>query len=199
MPDLTTHGPARIEQERVQNYRALRSVDLKDITPLTVLLGPNGSGKSTFFDVFNFLSECFQFGHRHALDRRGRAKELKTRGQTGPVMIESKGPRGPYVADEWIQWRRGIRGRPFRFLEYREGRGRAARGEMPERARPTHRNPTQVAGPDRRQCAGPARRSPACRRIARIHHGLVRVLPVYRKHPRPARSRSPRTAQQDRG
>jgi predicted ATPase len=131
----------RIEQLRVENYRALRSIELKNITPLTVLLGPNGSGKSTVFDVFNFLSECFQFGLRHAWDRRGRGKELKTRGQSGPVMIELKyrerpdqpiityhlavneTQRGPVVVEEWLQWRRGIRGKPFRFLEYAEGQG----------------------------------------------------------------------------
>ncbi|MFO8155766.1 MAG: AAA family ATPase [Thiohalospira sp.] len=39
----------RIEYLRVQNYRALQNVELKHITPLTVLLGPNGSGKSTVF------------------------------------------------------------------------------------------------------------------------------------------------------
>lgn len=55
---------------------------------MTVLLGPNGSGKSTVFDVFSFLSECFQTGLRSAWDRRGRAKELRSRGQTGPVTIE---------------------------------------------------------------------------------------------------------------
>ncbi len=140
----------RIEQLRVENYRALRSIELKNITPLTVLLGPNGSGKSTVFDVFNFLSECFQFGLRHAWDRRGRAKELKTRGQTGPVMIELKyrerpgqpiityhlaineTQRGPVVVEEWLQWRRGTRGQPFRFLDYTEGQGRAVSGEMPD-------------------------------------------------------------------
>jgi len=81
---------ARIEYLRVENYRALRNVELKEMTPLTVLLGPNGSGKSTLFDVFSFLSECFQFGLRHAWDRRGRAKELKTRGEDGSVVIEIK-------------------------------------------------------------------------------------------------------------
>ena len=149
MPKPTTAGPARIEQLRVENYRALRSIELRDITPLTVLLGPNGSGKSTIFDVFNFLSECFQFGLRHAWDRRGRAKELKTRGQHSPLMIELKyrerpgqpvityhlaideGSRGPVVREEWLQWRRGVRGKPFRFLEYHEGKGRAVSGEMP--------------------------------------------------------------------
>lgn len=148
-----SHGrrePARIEYLRVENYRALRRVEFKNLTPLTVLLGPNGSGKSTVFDVFNFLSECFQFGLRHAWDRRGRAKELKTRGQDGPVVIELKyrerlrqpiityhlaldeGRKGPFVAEEWLQWKRQPRGRPFRFLEYKQGRGQAVSGDMPD-------------------------------------------------------------------
>lgn len=143
-------GPARIETLRVRNYRALREVEFKRITPLMVLLGPNGSGKSTVFDVFNFLSECFQFGLRHAWDRRGRGRELKTRGESGPILIEIRyreKPRQPIityhlaidekgttpvVVEEWLQWKRGQRGRPFRFLEYREGQGRAASGEMPD-------------------------------------------------------------------
>jgi len=115
-----------------------------------VLLGPNGSGKSTVFDVFSFLSECFQSNLRYAWDRRGRAKELKTRGENGPVVIELKyrerpgqpiityhlaideGERGPYVAEEWLQWRRGTHGQPFRFLEYKQGQGRAISGEEPD-------------------------------------------------------------------
>lgn len=56
--------PARIESLKVSNFRALREVEFKDLTPLTVLLGPNGSGKSTVFDVFAFLAECFELGLR---------------------------------------------------------------------------------------------------------------------------------------
>jgi len=82
--------PARITYLRVENFRALRKVEFKNLTPLTVLLGPNGSGKSTVFDVFAFLSECFESGLRRAWDRRGRAKELKTRGSDGPLVIEIK-------------------------------------------------------------------------------------------------------------
>ena len=143
-------APARIEYLRVENYRALRNVELKNLTPLTVLLGPNGSGKSTVFDVFSFLSECFQYGLRHAWDRRGRAAQLRTRGAEGPIVIELKyrehpglplityhlaideGAKGPIVVEEWLQWRRGSHGKPFRFLEYHEGRGRAISGEMPD-------------------------------------------------------------------
>ncbi|MBN1583383.1 MAG: AAA family ATPase, partial [Anaerolineae bacterium] len=150
MPKNVT--PARIEYLRVENYRALKAIELKDLTPLTVLLGPNGSGKSTFFDVFSFLAECFQYGLRHAWDRRGRARELRTRGARGPLVFELKyreradlpiityhlaideGAKGPLVVEEWLQWRRGSRGKPFRFLEYHEGQGRAISGEMPDDA-----------------------------------------------------------------
>ncbi len=143
-------GPPRIESLRVENYRVLRTVEFKKITPLTILLGPNGSGKSTLFDVFNFLSECFQSSLPQAWDRRGRARELKTRGEDGPIVIEihyrekpghplltyrlaidEKGGT-PVVVEEWLQWRKGQRGRPFRFLEYREGKGSAVSGEMPD-------------------------------------------------------------------
>lgn len=82
--------PARITYLKVRNFRALREVEFKDLTPLTVMLGPNGSGKSTVFDVFAFLAECFELGLRRAWDKRGRAKELKTRGGDGPVSIEIK-------------------------------------------------------------------------------------------------------------
>ena len=142
---------ARIEYLRVKNYRALRDVELRNLTPLTVLLGPNGSGKSTVFDVFAFLSECFESGLRRAWDRRGRAKELKTRGSEGPVVIEIKYREpgyspityhlaiderkgAPVVTEEWLQWTRGKHGKPFRFLEYKEGHGRATSGELPDLA-----------------------------------------------------------------
>jgi AAA15 family ATPase/GTPase len=58
--------PVRIESLRVKNYRALWRVEFKGLTPLTALLGPNGSGKATVFDVFAFLSECFDSGLRRA-------------------------------------------------------------------------------------------------------------------------------------
>ncbi len=143
-------APARIEYLRVSNYRALKDVEFEGLTPLTVLLGPNGSGKSTVFDVFNFLSECFQNGLRSAWDRRGRAKELRTRGQTGPITIDLKYREAPrsrlmsyhlavdeergrvYVAEERLAWTRGKGGRPFHFLDYRRGQGSAVSGDEPD-------------------------------------------------------------------
>jgi predicted ATPase len=141
----------RIEYLRVKNYRALHDLELKDLRPLTVFLGPNGSGKSTVFDVFAFLSECFSVGLRKAWDRRGRFKELRTRGTTGPLLIELKyrekpnspvityhlaideTSKGPIVVEEWLQWRRqGSHGLPFKFLNFREGRGQVISGELPD-------------------------------------------------------------------
>lgn len=140
----------RIEELSVQNYRALRNLQLRRLTPLTVLLGPNGSGKSTIFDVFAFLSECFSVGLRKAWDRRGRFRELRSRGAEGPIVIELKyrerptspvityhlaldeNPHGPFVAEEWLHWRRGQKGKPFRFLDFRNGAGQVISGEAPD-------------------------------------------------------------------
>ncbi len=151
MNEATRPPPARIQYLKVENYRALNRVEFKKLTPMTALLGPNGSGKSTVFDVFAFLSECFESGLRGAWDRRGRAKELKTRGSGGPLVIEIqyKEPKlplityhlavderagRPVVVEEWLQWRRGTKGKPFRFLDYKEGKGRAISGEAPDEA-----------------------------------------------------------------
>jgi predicted ATPase len=116
---------------------------------LTVFVGPNGSGKSTVFDVFAFLSECFSGGLRRAWEARGRFRELRSRDQDGPIRIELKykesdkpritytieideDKKGPFVSYEALKWRRGSHGKPFRFLEFREGHGQAVSGELPD-------------------------------------------------------------------
>ena len=143
-------APPRIEYLRVRNYRALRDLELKGLTPLTVFVGPNGSGKSTIFDVFAFLSECFLVGLRKAWDRRGRFKELRSRGSEGAISFELKyrershtpiityhlaideDQDGPFVAEEWLHWRRQEKGKPFRFLDFKQGAGRGVSGEKPD-------------------------------------------------------------------
>ena len=150
MKDIVKQSVPRIEELSVINYRALRNLNLKGLTPLTVFLGPNGSGKSTVFDVFAFLSECFSLGLRKAWDKRGRFKELRTRGAEGAIEFELKyrekprspiityhltieeGNKGPYVAEEWLQWRRGRKGKPFRFLDFEKGAGQVITGEEPD-------------------------------------------------------------------
>jgi predicted ATPase len=140
----------RIESLKVQNYRALHNLELKNLTPLTVFLGPNGSGKSTILDVFAFLSECFTESLRKAWDRRGRFRELRTRDSEGCIIIELKyretsaSPlityylaideenNRPFIAEEWLHVRRGPRGKPFRFLDFTKGEGQVISGESPE-------------------------------------------------------------------
>lgn len=156
--------PPRIESLRVQNYRALKDVTLENLTPLTVLLGPNGSGKSTVFDVFAFLSECFQDGLRKAWERRGRLRELRSRDQDGPIVIEIKyretpgsylityhleieeQGRGPVVKREFLRWKRGHPAAPFHFLDYEYGEGEVISGERPEPSEKRIRKP--LSGPD---------------------------------------------------
>lgn len=162
MPSST---PPRVTALRVRNYRALRDITLKELTPITVLLGPNGSGKSTVFDVFAFLSECFTGGLRRAWDRRGRFRELRSRDSDGPIVVELKyrerpktplityhlelaeeGGR-PVVSHEFLRWTRsGGSGRPFNFLDYRRGTGEVVTGEAPEQS--DTRVPRSLAGPD---------------------------------------------------
>jgi predicted ATPase len=140
----------RIEYLKVKNYRALADLELKDLTPLTVFLGPNGSGKSTLFDVFAFLSECFTIGLRKAWDKRGRFKEIKTRTASGPIEFTiryrenkqlpiityflkiNEENNNPIIEEEWLQWKRGSHGRPFKFLDFKRGEGKVISGEQPD-------------------------------------------------------------------
>jgi len=154
----------RLEYIQVKNYRALRDITFKNITPLTVLLGPNGSGKSTVIDVFAFLSECFTTGLRKAWDKRGRFKELRSRDSKGAIVFELKyrekegapiityhleiqeGPKGPFVEREWLRWSRKGSGRPFNFLDFKQGKGSVIGGAEPDIK--AKRITEQLASPD---------------------------------------------------
>ncbi|MFH2131907.1 MAG: AAA family ATPase, partial [bacterium] len=43
-----------------------------------------------------------------------------------------EGAKGPEVVEEWLQWRRGTTGQPFRFIEFKKGVGKAISGEAPD-------------------------------------------------------------------
>ena len=162
-PRRTSNAVPRIEYLRVRNYRALRDVEFKNLTPLSVLTGPNGAGKSTVFDVFAFLSECFNDGLRKAWEKRGRFRELHSRDTEGPVEIEVKyretrntplityhltideNLQGPYVAEEWLRWKRGSYGRPFDFLRFKNGVGAAIAGDAPDKE--AQRDETRLDSP----------------------------------------------------
>lgn len=162
-------APARIEQVSIGNFRSLQRVEFRDMSALTVLLGANGSGKSTFFDVFAFLSDCFSEGLRRAVDKRGKFSDLRSRGSTGPITfeiayresgrIDGRRPAliryrleidemngRPVVTAEWMHWKRGRYGAPFRFLDYRLGEGSVISGAAPEHD--DQRSETPLASPD---------------------------------------------------
>jgi predicted ATPase len=145
-----------IEELQVENYRVLRNVALSELQPLNVVLGPNGCGKSTLFDVFGFLAEALQTNVRKALEPRGRLRELQSRGARKPLALTlryresdfgaKKSPlityhlaideaRGkPVIVEEYLRWTRSAKaGRPFKFLELKQGRGRVITGEVPEK------------------------------------------------------------------
>ena len=82
--------------------------------------------------------------------REGDSRNCEPRGSEGPIEFELKyrekrgtpiityhlsideGKKGASVDTEWLQWRRGSRGKPFRFLDFQEGAGRVIAGEMPD-------------------------------------------------------------------
>ena len=151
VPPLQRPYVPHIESLHVKNYRALRDIELKQLKPLSVFLGANGSGKSTFFDVFAFLAECFTVGLDQAWNKRGGFKELRTRGCDGPIEFELKyreepgtpiityhlsigeDTKGPFVETEWLQWRRGSRGKHVRFLNFDHGTGSVIPGQTPDK------------------------------------------------------------------
>lgn len=144
----------RIEYLKVNNYRVLKEVELKNITPLTVFLGPNGSGKSTIFDLFAFLSDCFNYGLKKAIDKRGTFSELRTRGTDGPIEFKmkyrekiyphkektplityyfsiNKDEKGhPFVEKEWLRWKIGVK--ESYLLNFENGSGTVVSGNIPD-------------------------------------------------------------------
>lgn len=134
----------KIEEIRIQNYKVLKDVVIKDIPDMAVFLGANGTGKTTLFDVFGFLHDCLINNVSAALAKRGGYKEVLSRGESGDIEIEVKfrtgpgeprvtyilqigpGERGtPIVKREILKYRRGQHGRPWHFLDFSNGAGTA--------------------------------------------------------------------------
>ena len=78
----------RLTYLRIKNYRALRDVEFRDLTPLTVLIGPNGSGKSTVLDALDFLAEAVRGNLVGAWEKRNRFAGMRTRGSEGNIEFE---------------------------------------------------------------------------------------------------------------
>ena len=140
-------APTQIESIEIKNYRCFRDILLNDLPRMTVVVGANGSGKSTLFDVFSFLKDALSQNVATAVARRGGYRELVSRGQEGPIEItvkfrESGGRLATYRLDvntrndgrvvvdrEVLSYRRGRYGRPWHFVDFSEGSGRAITNE----------------------------------------------------------------------
>jgi predicted ATPase len=87
---ISAQAPAvpRLTYLRIKNYRALRDVEFRDLTPLTVLIGPNGSGKSTVLDALDFLAEAVRGNLVGAWEKRDRFRGMRTRGEEGNIEFE---------------------------------------------------------------------------------------------------------------
>jgi predicted ATPase len=138
----------RIEKLNIKNFKVFADTEIKDLPNLCVFLGANGSGKSTLFDVFGFLSAALKNNVRSAINNRGGYKEVVSRGkETEDIEFEIKfrnddvkGKKQPLITyqlaigqndgqivvkKEILSYRRGQKGKPYRFLEFEKGIGKA--------------------------------------------------------------------------
>ena len=73
----------RIEALELKNYKSFKHLKLANLPEMFVLVGANGTGKTTLFDVFSFLQDALATNVTKAVQKRGRYKELVTRGCEG--------------------------------------------------------------------------------------------------------------------
>ena len=138
----------KIQSIRLKNFKMFRDVVIRDLPPLAVFVGANGSGKSTLFDVFGFLRDALTENVEAALRARDRGgfREMRTRGEAGPITIELKfrmkvadrertviyaividqdKSGAPLIEEETMSYKRGSWGRPFKVLDFKRGKGSA--------------------------------------------------------------------------
>lgn len=138
--------PLQIESIAIKNYRCLRDIVLDSLTRMTIIVGANGSGKSTLIDVFAFLKDALTQNVAAAVAQRGGYRELVSRGQAGPIEITLKfRERGGQLVTYWLKvnqddgrvvvehealsYRRGQRGKAWRFLNSKQGEGEVITNE----------------------------------------------------------------------
>ncbi|MGR3640846.1 AAA family ATPase [Alterinioella nitratireducens] len=135
----------RIHSIRVKNFKSLQDVQIKDVPEFAVFIGANGTGKTTLIDVFGFLRDCLSGNARSAVQKRAGFAQLVSRGhEKETIEIELKvqldfsenksrlvtyalgvGETGRkvQVRFERLSWKRGSYGRPFNFLDFKDGKG----------------------------------------------------------------------------
>lgn len=139
-----------IEEIKLKNFKAFKDVRIKKIPKMAVFVGANGTGKSTLFSVFSFLKSAYSDNVTMALKRLGGNRgfqEVKSRDSKGPIEIEIKfrekenSPLITYtllideengdaiILQETLKYRRGSKGKPWNFIDFRKGEGEAVINE----------------------------------------------------------------------
>lgn len=140
----------KIVSIKIKNYRVFESLEIKDIPAFCVIIGANGTGKSTLFDIFGFLRDALKNNVRQALQIRGGFNEVVTRGKEQEnIEIELKfrmeilgserlvtyileigqDQKRPIIRREILRYKRGEHGKPFHFLDFKNGKGYAITNE----------------------------------------------------------------------
>ncbi len=141
----------KIESIRLKNFKAFKDVEIKKIPKMCVFVGANGTGKTTLFNVFSFLKDALTDNVHVALTKLGGGKgfqEVRSRNSTGAIEIELKFRKDhksplityslninededgrPIIEKEILQYRRGSKGKPWRFLDFSKGKGQAVINE----------------------------------------------------------------------
>lgn len=140
----------KIESIHLKNFKAFKDVEIKKIPKMCVFVGANGTGKTTLFNVFSFLKDALTDNVHVALTKLGGGRgfqEVKSRNSTGPIEIElkfrltDKSPLityslkineedgRPIIEREILQYRKGSKGLPWRFIDFSKGKGQAVINE----------------------------------------------------------------------
>jgi len=140
----------KIEAIRLKNFKAFRDIEITKIPKMCVFVGANGAGKTTLFNVFSFLKDALTDNVHVALTKQGGGRgfqEVRSRGAEGPIEIELKFREDdqsplvtyllainekdgrPVIEKEILQYRRGSKGQPWRFLDFSMGKGQAVINE----------------------------------------------------------------------
>lgn len=142
----------KIEKIKIKNYKVFEDTEINNLPSMCVFLGANGAGKSTLFDVFGFLSEALRNNVKSAINNRGGFKEVISRNKSGDIEFEIKfrnddidGKKQPLITyelsigleqnmpivrKEVLSYRRGQKGKPFKFLDFSNGKGVAIINEI---------------------------------------------------------------------
>ena len=159
----------KIESLEIKNFKVLKDVYICQIPNMAVFLGKNGVGKTTFFDVFGFLHDCLVSNVKAAIIKRGGFNEVRSREGEGDISFKIQfrpnddEPLITYelaigqdrkskiiVRNEILRMRRGQHGAPWKILDFKEGVGVAADGELKtyEDVQLATRKPQSLESPD---------------------------------------------------